>query len=182
MLGTIERIEAPESKRTTRLQTKNYEFRGEDEDGRYRLVIHLQHDDNLGNGRNHFSITHTLYDPIEWETAGVIHLSRAGDEWASFERAYRVMVKECPQLLPLLRYHGWFTDGPTHYVANTTFLAGAVDWDGSEKEPDLEGARATAAWPDGTAEELTNKRVLEGRLPLMLHEFKAAIEAVGFTY
>ena len=40
------------------------------------------------------------------------------------------------------------------------------------KEPDLEAARRTAIWPDGTLEQLRCRLTLDARLPALMEEFK----------
>ena len=53
---------------------------------------------------------------------------------------------------------------------------------GEGKEPDLEGARNAAIWPDATLEQLTNKELLLARLPALMEEFKKDVEELGFIY
>jgi len=53
------------------------------------------------------------------------------------------------------------------------------------KERELDAARIVAVWPDATDEELTAPGLVErlvARLPRLMKEFKADIEALGFTY
>ena len=50
------------------------------------------------------------------------------------------------------------------------------------KEPDLEGARRCAVWPDATLEQLTDKDALTKRLPELLKDFKSDVESIGFVY
>jgi len=50
------------------------------------------------------------------------------------------------------------------------------------KKADLEAARNSAIWPDATLEQLQSKEALEARLPELMREFKATIEALGFEY
>lgn len=50
------------------------------------------------------------------------------------------------------------------------------------KKPDLEAARRSAVWPDATLEQLQDDEALKARLPGLLAEFKADIEALGLTY
>lgn len=56
-----------------------------------------------------------------------------------------------------------------------------VEWSNG-KEPEVEAARRTAIWPDATLEQLTDRGALEARLPGLLQEFKADIEALGMVY
>lgn len=49
------------------------------------------------------------------------------------------------------------------------------------KEPDLEAARSCAIWPEATLEDFIEEKLL-ARLPALMQEFKAAVEALGFEY
>jgi hypothetical protein len=58
---------------------------------------------------------------------------------------------------------------------------------GEGKARDLKAARSIAVWPDATDEELCVepeelKAVLKARLPALLAEFQAAVEAFGFVF
>lgn len=53
---------------------------------------------------------------------------------------------------------------------------------GEGKEPDLEGARSVAVWPDATLAQLRDKRALMARLPALMAEFKRDVESLGLTY
>lgn len=48
--------------------------------------------------------------------------------------------------------------------------------------PNLEHARSTAIWEDATLEQLQNEELLKARLPQLLNDFIADIEAIGFVY
>lgn len=50
------------------------------------------------------------------------------------------------------------------------------------KAPELEHARSSAVWPDGTLAELQDENVLMERLPSLMVEFKRIVESFGFTY
>jgi hypothetical protein len=50
------------------------------------------------------------------------------------------------------------------------------------KEPNLEYARSTAIWPEATLEQLSDVAALEARLPALLADFQADVEAMGLTY
>lgn len=64
---------------------------------------------------------------------------------------------------------------PIKFVEIPTKWARAV-------EPNLEAARRSACWPDATLDQLQDVAQLEARLPALMHEFKNAMESVGFTY
>ena len=61
-----------------------------------------------------------------------------------------------------------------------------VVWDEkTAKEANLDHARSTAVWPDATDEGLLAPGLeerLQARLPRLMEEFRAAIEALGFVY
>lgn len=76
---------------------------------------------------------------------------------------------ECSEFLEALQNH------PHKFVKITT------GW-GEGKEPDLEAARASAIWPDGTLEELQSKEILEARLPQLMQDFQEMVEGLGLVY
>jgi len=51
-----------------------------------------------------------------------------------------------------------------------------------EVEPNLEGARRSAVWPEATLEQLQNKELLEARLPQLMEDFKKDVESLGLIY
>ena len=53
---------------------------------------------------------------------------------------------------------------------------------GDGKEREIDAARRSAIWPDGTVDQLTDRDALMARLPALMAEFKRDIEALGFTY
>lgn len=61
-----------------------------------------------------------------------------------------------------------------------------VKWNNeTSKTRNLEAARSSAVWPDASDDDLTTpglRQRLEDRLPLLLEEFKLAVEALGFIY
>ena len=66
-----------------------------------------------------------------------------------------------------------------------TYKIGVVEYPtswGEGKEPDLEGARDCAIWPDATLAQLNDKKALEARLPALMAEFKKDVESLGFIY
>ena len=50
------------------------------------------------------------------------------------------------------------------------------------KEPELEAARGAAIWPEATLQQLQSEEALTDRLPSLMKEFQAVVEALGFTY
>ena len=57
----------------------------------------------------------------------------------------------------------------------------ATAW-GEGKEPDLEGARHCAIWPEATLEQLQSKELLLERLPALMAEFKKDVESLGLVF
>ena len=61
-----------------------------------------------------------------------------------------------------------------------------VVWDEkTAKEANLDHARSSAVWPDAKDEELLAPGLeerLQARLPRLMEEFRAAVEALGFVY
>jgi hypothetical protein len=56
---------------------------------------------------------------------------------------------------------------------------------GEGKERKLDNARSCAIWPDATDEDLTAPGLearLMARLPVLMAEFRAAVESIGFTF
>lgn len=49
-------------------------------------------------------------------------------------------------------------------------------------EPNIEAARSCAVWPDATLEQLQDKEALMARLPGLLEEMRADIEALGMEW
>lgn len=130
-----------------------------------RVYCEIRHDDRCGNGHNTFSITGEVYEPRDRSgnpsTCGCIH---------------DIISKVFPEVSGLIKWHLVSTDGPLHYVANTVYWV---------KNGNLEHARSSAVWPEATDEELTAPGLeerLKKRLPVILEEFKAAVQLIGFEY
>jgi hypothetical protein len=138
------------------------------------LEICVRHDDRCGNGHNTFSITADLYtqgyikgEPSTYQSNGVrVSTSRSG-------MLHDEIRKRFPMLSPYLKWHLCSTDGPLHYIENTTYWA----WKG-----DLEKARSCAIWPVASIEQLRDIKVLKNRLPGLMKEFKSAVEELGLVY
>tara|TARA_R110002020_G_scaffold168531_1_gene357375 strand:+ start:54 stop:518 length:465 start_codon:yes stop_codon:yes gene_type:complete len=148
----------------TKSQTKTATRSYKKDWSEYRIRVELRYDDDCGNGHNSFGITADIVEKVNgrWRESmgGCCH-----DE----------IVEVFPEFADLIKWHLCSSDGPLHYIANTTYLA-------SDKEPRLEAARSSAIWPEATLEQLQDKEVLEARLPALLEEFKSAMEQLGFTY
>lgn len=89
------------------------------------LSVELRFDDECGNGCEMFSVTGDVRRPGRLVAAGCLH-----DD----------IAEVFPELAPLIKWHCTFTDGPTHYVANTCYHAGDRDCNGlrsGERKPIL---------------------------------------------
>lgn len=84
----------------------------------YPLIsVNVCFDDSCGNGRMSFAITGQYGNDREGG-CGCIH----------------EMIEEYfPELAHLIKWHGMFTDGPSHYIANTTYHASNRDHHGKLK-------------------------------------------------
>jgi hypothetical protein len=84
---------------------------------RANIHVELRFDDHCGNGRQTFNITWHIAVPggRDWITAGCRH-----EEIAEY----------FPELVPLIKWHLVSTDGPMHYIANTTYHASNRDYNG----------------------------------------------------
>ena len=83
------------------------------------LRAHIRYDDCCGNRHNTFALTGTVRVPGRGEVAGgCLH-----DD----------IAEVFPELAPFIKFHGCSSDGPLHYIANTTYLAGERDCNGALK-------------------------------------------------
>lgn len=141
-------------------------------------------DDEWGNGHNTFSITGEIRVRGRWEAGGCLH-----DE----------IAKAFPELAPLIRWHLCSTDGPLHYIENTMYWLGWRGYcDGRDgSPPNLDHARKSAVWPDmpdhtpsGDLASVIGRQDAKGvieaelreRLPGLMAEFRAAVEAFGLVW
>lgn len=124
------------------------------------IIATVRFDDQCGNGHNMFSVTGEIWRPKkqDCEACGQLH----GDIACIF-----------PELAPFLQWHLTSTDGPMHYIANTTYWA---------EQGNLEYARNTAVWPDASLEELKDRDKLAARLPKLMAEFERDVRLLGFEY
>jgi len=139
---------------------------------RCTMIVSIRHDDECGNGHNTFSITAEIYkggtcDDRTFQAGGCLH-----DE----------IREHFPEFSHLIKWHLTSTHGPLHYIPNTTYLAGSVEWNGEPKKPEIEAARRVAIWPDATPEQLTDEAALIERLPDLIARFKADIESIDLTF
>lgn len=61
------------------------------------------------------------------------------------------------------------------------FSTEAVEWS-EGKAPELEAARRSACWPDATLEQLQDEAALMARLPDLLAQMRAEVEAAGIDW
>lgn len=89
-----------------------------------KVIMHanIRFDDSCHNGHNDFAITgHGWYEKVnnrDWDFGGCCH---------------DLISEIFPELEPLIKWHLVSTDGPLHYVANTLYLAGDMDYNGRRK-------------------------------------------------
>ena len=157
-----DKIELPKSV-LTKKQGKTFEKLIHDEGKRRLMVINLRYDDSCGNGHNTFSITATVY-------RGQVADDRLLDRGGCLHDDIRKHVAALSHFIP---WPSVRTDGPLHYIADTTYYA---------RSGELEYARGSAVWPDATLEQLMDKQALRARLPELMARFKAVVESLGFTY
>jgi len=89
----------------------------------HTIQAKIRWDDNCGNGHNTFAITGTI-----WK--GGKHLERNEVAWGSI---HDDIAKWFPELRKYLKWHGCTSEGPLHYIGNTTFAAGDEDFNGERK-------------------------------------------------
>lgn len=110
----------------TKNQKKTFtKFYTEDEQ-RYKIKVEVRHDDECGNGHNTFAMTADIYEMKKdnrqaWISGGCLH---------------EEIKKHFPELAKYIKWHLCGTDEPTHYIANTLYLAGNRDcWGKAPGEP-----------------------------------------------
>lgn len=118
----------------TKNQTKTYRADYVTDSGPETLIVTVRHDDRCGNGHNTFSITGVLYTTRGSRRDGTVkHATGRTLKWHSSGCLHEVIAKRIPELAPLIKWHLCSTDGPLHYIANTTYLAGDRDHWGLRK-------------------------------------------------
>jgi hypothetical protein len=85
-----------------------------------RIIADVRYDDNCGNGHNTFAIT--------------ADIQRQGKNGKWYDDAggccHDEVAKHFPELAPLIKWHLCSSDGPMHYAANASYLAGDKDHNG----------------------------------------------------
>lgn len=88
------------------------------EDGKNHLLnVTIRYDDMCKNGHNTFSITGELYHRIDNLKNFII----------SGGTIHEDIQKHMPEMADLVKYHLCTSNGPTHYIENTIYLAGNQD-------------------------------------------------------
>jgi hypothetical protein len=84
------------------------------------MTVAMRFDDSCRNGHLSFGITSTVLDT---------KVGRCIAGGCNHEE----IAKTFPELAPFIKWHGCSTDGPMHYIANTTYHAGDLDYNGLRK-------------------------------------------------
>lgn len=123
-------------------QIKHYGPRFFTEHGRhYRITAHVRYDDQCGNGHNTFSIT----ADVDEKTQNGYWVVSAGAGGCCHEE----VAKHFPELAPFIKWHLVSADGPTHYIDNTIYHAGDLDYRGlraGEKRQLVSGRSMLPVW------------------------------------
>lgn len=104
-----------------------------------QITVTVRYDDQCGNGHNTFSIT---ADVVTTES------KRQGDI-AAGGCLHDEISKHFPELAPFIKWHLCSSDGPMHYVANTTYHASDRDHRGllqGEKKQLVNGRTKQPVW------------------------------------
>lgn len=107
----------------TKHQVKEYGWKEYTENGNsMRIKAIVRYDDQCGNGHNSFSITGT--------TEGKLR-----SRWTDYSGGciHEEIVKHFPELAHLIKWHLCSSDGPMHYISNTTYHASDKDYHGLRK-------------------------------------------------
>ncbi len=81
------------------------------------ITAEVRYDDDCGNGHNSFAITAAIRKP-----------GTTGDRgWLAGGCCHDEIAKAFPELAPLIKWHLCSSDGPMHYIANTTHFASDRD-------------------------------------------------------
>jgi len=79
-----------------------------------RIIVDIRYDDQCNNGHNTFSITGTTYSS---------QTSKSDRNTISSGCIHDDIVKYCPELEPLIKWHLTSSGEPMHYIANTLYHA-----------------------------------------------------------
>lgn len=81
-------------------------------DERWELNVTIRYDDQCGNGHNTFAITGETRVNGKWDSCGCLH---------------ELIEKKFPHYRHLIKWHLVSSDGPMHYIANTTYQTSSRD-------------------------------------------------------
>ncbi len=151
----------------------------------YRIKAIVRYDDECGNGHNSFSITGVIERKIP-----------KANRWMDYSGGciHEDIAKHFPELAPLIKWHLTSSNGPMYYIENTLYWV-----ETSEKKPEdryesdrlkskkelLDNARGTAVWPEATDEDLKREGLINrlmARFPVLMADFKSAVEGLGLVY
>jgi hypothetical protein len=164
----------------TKSQTKEFIATWLDNDRTYKLVADACYDDECGNGHNTFGLT-----------AALSSQKKPGGWWHEEARGclHEEIAKHIPHLAPYIKWHLCSSDGPMHYLANTTHWMGESKLIASTNIAEalkfLDNARSSAVWPEATGEDLAAPGLrdrLIARLPKLMADFQSAMQSLGFVY
>lgn len=113
----------------TKKQVKTFRTEYTNEDGQpCVLIAEVRYDDECNNGHNTFAITGELYDRSDRIPYGASVKNSSGKTlWlGSCGCLHEEIAKRFPELAPFIKWHLVNTDGPMHYIANSTYHAKAI--------------------------------------------------------
>ena len=169
----------------------------------YTLRVVIRYDDECGNGHNSFSITsqngctHDLIASlcpdlahlIKWHLCssdGPMHYIANTMYYALEHGPNKAYVYQHPKEVAgvkldrkLLHYTDLTTAEAMVLEDSSLYLV--VD-EKTAKVANLDAARSSAIAPNATIDQLRDRQWLEDRLPSLLEEFRADIEALGFIW
>lgn len=124
-------VQVPASTRHLTANVKEFVKEYEENGQHMRLVARVRWDDTCKNGHNTLSVTGVLYQSHRESAGGMLHSD---------------IHKHFPELRHLLPYHLVSADGPLHYFANTTYLAGDRDCWGYRKDEQRRNKEGKPVW------------------------------------
>lgn len=125
--------------------------------------------DGEHNPRRYFSTTVDVHDRKGREVSGGV---------ASME----LLERFAPEWAHLAKWHLCSTDGPMYYLSTNRYAGNPLY---HVQQGNLDYARACAVWPEATDEDLRAEGLdarLAERLPALLADFRADMEAIGFDW
>lgn len=144
----------------------------------YRIKVTIRYDDNCNNGHNSFGIT------------GNIDYKKKNGQWGDYSGGciHEEIAKHFPKLIPFIKWHLVDSTQPLHYIANAMYHAGHTEYKDAKNEDHLKSTiiygaldiDSTLDWINMPKEKL--QAHLSLRLPLLMKEFRKAMESLGFIY